>query len=164
MSITVLLGNLSPTEADKPYADVTASDPDLMSKAAVLKTETYDPATDEGGPEMVAARLQAYTTSKPIEGVDKAITVMNIPASDALDAFQEFKGALGIHYAEGSKPSWVESTDPTFADLIAKRYEIPVGRPDDWDAPPDDAPPAVADDAVPAPVPADAAPAAPTAG
>jgi hypothetical protein len=138
MSIILLLGNESPVEAHKPYEDVRATDPDLMSKAQVLKTDTYDPATDEGGPHMVAARLQAYTVPKPIEGVTKGITTMSIAAMDALDAYTEYRGAKNIHFPAGTEPVWVESNDQDLASLMSKRLGIPVGRPADWDELPAD--------------------------
>lgn len=44
----------------------------------------------------------------------------------------EIKNAFRVHSVEGV-PAWVESHDDKFAQLIADEYDIPVGRPDDWD-------------------------------
>lgn len=60
-------------------------------------------------------------------------TTFDIPAEWSLSRQIDVVRSVYLSHHSDEPPAWVESTnDPEFAEIIAKEFDVPVGRPDDW--------------------------------
>lgn len=70
-------------------------------------------------------------------GVDHpSVTLINVPDGDTADeALRTIVHSDGIWPKESSEPApaWVEADDEAFARRLAAYYDVPVGRPEDWE-------------------------------
>ena len=75
--------------------------------------------------------------TNPKDADGPSITTVNVPDTDtpdeALRSIVHDDGLWSAHSLD-QKPAWVEADDPTFARRLAAYYDVPVGRPDDWEA------------------------------
>lgn len=70
-------------------------------------------------------------------GVDRrSVTAITVADSDTADeALRSITHDDGVWRAHSSdpKPAWIEADDEAFAARLAAYYDVPVGRPDDWE-------------------------------
>lgn len=71
-------------------------------------------------------------------GVDHpSVTLVNVPdgdtADEALRTIVDRDGVWPAHSLDPA-PAWVEADNAAFARRLAAHYDVPVGRPDDWEA------------------------------
>lgn len=74
------------------------------------------------------------THPKDVDG--PSITLAVVPDSDTFDeALRTIVHDDGVWRAHSldPKPAWVEADDDAFARRLAAYYDVPVGRPDDWE-------------------------------
>lgn len=73
----------------------------------------------------------------PRDADGPSITLIAVPdtdtADEALRTVIHDDGVWAAH-SHDPKPAWVEADDPGFARRLAAYYDVPVGRPDDWEA------------------------------
>jgi len=84
---------------------------------------------------------------------DGQVTTAHVPDADSWTDDERFRAVTAdsaiergvwAHHKEhsgSSRPAWIESSDPEFAEKLARHFDCPVGRPDE------DALPAAVDEA-----------------
>lgn len=67
----------------------------------------------------------------------RSVTLVVVPdtdtADEALRTITHPDGVWGAHSGDPA-PAWVECDNDAFAHRLAAYYDVPVGRPDDWEA------------------------------
>lgn len=69
----------------------------------------------------------------------RSVTLVVVPdgdtADEALRTIVDPNGVWAAHSLDPA-PAWVEADDDAFARRLATYYDVPVGRPDGWEATP----------------------------
>lgn len=85
-------------------------------------------------------RIELGNASHPgLPAGARSVTRIDVPATDTADeAFRTITHQDGIWPREttGPAPAWVECDDEAFGRRLAAYYDVPVGRPSNWEATP----------------------------